>query len=206
MTTLEAIQKIKQMFVEVGELPSYVEEPVSPSAEPIEAAKEYTLKSGLKVMIDALAIGGKVAVVDEAGNAAPAPAGEHELIDGTKIVLDEASSIVQIELPQAEIVEELEEPMENDAMEIAEEVGKLEEKIEDLKEELEDLKVSYDAKLAKQAAKFSKGIADLSDVMVQLINTPSADATEAPKDKFNQHIEKKEDKMKRFLDFAKSIK
>jgi hypothetical protein len=206
MTTLEAIQKIKQMFVEVGELPSYVEEPVAPSAEPIEAAKEYTLKSGLKVMIDNLAIGGKVAVVDEAGNAAPAPAGEHELIDGTKIVLDEASSIVEIQLPQADIVEELEEPMENDAMEIAEEVGKLEEKIEDLKEELEDLKVSYDAKLAKQAAKFSKGIADLSDVMVQLINTPSADATEAPKDKFNQHIEKKEDKMKRFLDFAKSIK
>lgn len=202
MTTLEAIQKIKQMFVEVGELPSYVEEPVAPSAEPTEAAKEYSLKSGLKVMIDNLAIGGKVAVVDEAGNAAPAPAGEHELIDGTKIVLDEASSIVEIELPQADIVEEVieakeEEPKEEDMMK---------KKIEEMQKQLDEIKMSYDAKLAAQEAKFSKGIADLSDVMVQLINTPSADATEAPKDKFNQHVEKKEDKMKRFLDFAKSIK
>jgi hypothetical protein len=202
MTTLEAIQKIKQMFVEVGELPSYVEEPVAPSAEPIEAAKEYTLKSGLKVMIDALAIGGKVAVVDEAGNAAPAPAGEHELIDGTKIVLDEASSIVEIELPQADIVEELEEKKEEEPKE----EDMMKKKIEEMQKQLDDLKMSYDEKMAQQAAKFSKGIADLSDVMVQLINTPSADATEAPKDKFNQHIEKKEDKMKRFLEFAKSIK
>jgi hypothetical protein len=202
MTTLEAIQKIKQMFVEVGELPSYVEEPVAPSAEPIEAAKEYTLKSGLKVMIDNLGIGGKVAVVDEAGNAAPAPAGEHELIDGTKIVLDEASSIVEIELPQADIVEELEEEKKEEEPKEDE----MKKKIEEMQKQLDDLKMSYDQKLASQEAKFSKGIADLSDVMVQLINTPSADATEAPKDKFNQHIEKKEDKMKRFLDFAKSIK
>jgi hypothetical protein len=202
MTTLEAIQKIKQMFVEVGELPSYVEEPVAPSEQPIEAAKEYSLKSGLKVMIDNLTIGGKVAVVDEAGNAAPAPAGEHELIDGTKIVLDEASSIVEIELPQADIVEELEEKKEEEPKE----EDMMKKKIEEMQKQLDDLKMSYDQKLAKQEAKFSKGIADLSDVMVQLINTPSADATEAPKDKFNQHVEKKEDKMKRFLDFAKSIK
>jgi len=202
MTTLEAIQKIKQMFVEVGELPSYVEEPVAPSAEPTESAKEYSLKSGLKVMIDNLAIGGKVAVVDEAGNAAPAPAGEHELIDGTKIVLDEASSIVEIELPQAEVVEEVVEAKEDEPKE----EDMMKKKIEEMQKQLDDLKMSYDQKLASQEAKFSKGIADLSDVMVQLINTPSADATEAPKDKFNQHVEKKEDKMKRFLDFAKSIK
>ena len=202
MTTLEALKTIKQMFVEVGDLPSYVEEPVAPSEQPIEAAKEYSLKSGLKVMIDNLAIGGKVAVVDEAGNAAPAPAGEHELIDGTKIVLDEASSIVEIELPQADIVEELEEKKEEEPKE----EDMMKKKIEEMQKQLDDLKMSYDQKLAKQEAKFSKGIADLSDVMVQLINTPSADATEAPKDKFNQHIEKKEDKMKRFLDFAKSIK
>jgi len=203
MTTLEAIQKIKQMFVEVGELPSYVEEPVAPSAEPTEAAKEYSLKSGLKVMIDNLAIGGKVAVVDEAGNASPAPAGEHELIDGTKIVLDEAATIIEIESPIADVVEDVVAP---EAPEAPVEEDMMKKKIEEMQKQLDEIKMSYDAKLAAQEAKFSKGIADLSDVMVQLINTPSADATEAPKDKFNQHVEKKEDKMKRFLDFAKSIK
>jgi len=203
MTTLEAIQKIKQMFVEVGELPSYVEEPVAPSAEPTEAAKEYSLKSGLKVMIDNLAIGGKVAVVDEAGNASPAPAGEHELIDGTKIVLDEAATIIEIESPIADVIEDV---VASEAPEAPAEEDMMKKKIEEMQKQLDEIKMSYDAKLAAQEAKFSKGIADLSDVMVQLINTPSADATEAPKDKFNQHVEKKEDKMKRFLDFAKSIK
>jgi hypothetical protein len=204
MTTLEAIQKIKQMFVEVGELPPYVEEAPMPSAEPTEAAKEYTLKSGLKVLIDSLAIGGKVAVLDEAGNAVPAPAGEHELIDGTKIVLDENAAIVEVELPQAEIVEELEEgePKEDEPKEDEE----MKKKIEEMQKQLDDLKMSYDSKFTAQEVKFSKAISDISDVMIQMLNTPSADATEAPKDKFNQHIEKKDDKMKRFLDFAKSIK
>lgn len=201
MTTLEAIQKIKQMFVEVGELPSaVVEEVPMPSDEPIESAKEYSLKSGIKVLIDKLALGGKVSVIDEGGNTAPAPAGEHELIDGTKIVLDELSTIIELELPEADVVEEVVEapaPIEEDLMK---------KKIEEMQKQLDDLKMSYDEKMAKQESKFSKAISDISDIMVQLINTPSADATEAPKDKFNQHIEKKDDKMKRFLDFAKSIK
>lgn len=201
MTTLEAIQKIKQMFVEVGELPSaVVEEVPMPSDEPIESAKEYSLKSGIKVLIDKLALGGKVSVIDEGGNTSPAPAGEHELIDGTKIVLDELSTIIELELPEADVVEEVVEapaPIEEDLMK---------KKIEEMQKQLDDLKMSYDEKMAKQESKFSKAISDISDIMVQLINTPSADATEAPKDKFNQHIEKKDDKIKRFLDFAKSIK
>ncbi len=45
----------------------------------------------------------------------------------------------------------------------------------------------------------------MSDVIVGLINTPSASATENPKDKFNAHTESKDDKMKRFLDRAKNL-
>ena len=60
MTTLEAINKIKQMFAEAGELPMA-------SVEPTQSFAEYSLKSGAKVMIDKLEVGGKVSVVDEAG-------------------------------------------------------------------------------------------------------------------------------------------
>ncbi len=193
MTTLEAINKIKQMFAEAGELPVA-------SAEPLQSFAEYVLKSGAKVMIDKYEIGGKVTLVDEGGNEVPAPAGEHELADGSVMVLDEASTIVEIKVPEVEMPEEVEveiAPIEEDLMK---------KKIEEMQKQLDEIKMAYDAKLASQEAKFSKGMSDISDVLVQLLSTPSANATEAPKEKFNVHVEGKDDKIKRFLDFAKSIK
>lgn len=205
MTPLEAIQKIKQMFAEAGELP-VAEAPASQmaeeSAQPIEAAKEYVLESGQKVLIDKLEIGGKVSLVDEAGQQSPAPVGEHKLADGTKVTVDEAGVILAVELPQAEVVEEV--MPEAPAQPSAEDMMK--QKIEEMQKQLDEIKMAYDAKMAQQEARFSKGISDISDVLVQLINTPSASATEQPKDKFNVHIESKDVKLERFLQFAKSIK
>ena len=206
MTPLEAIQKIQQMFTDNGILP-VAEAPAAhmaeESAQPIESVKEYVLMSGQKVLIDKLELGGKVLVVDDAGNQAPAPVGEHELADGTKIVLDEAGTILEISLPESEKVEEEiipDAPIEPSAEEL------MKKKIEEMQKQLDEIKMSYDAKLAQQEARFSKGISDLSDVLVQLINTPSAEATEQPKDKFNVHVESKDAKLERFLQFAKSIK
>ena len=206
MTPLEAIQKIQQMFTDNGILP-VAEAPAAQmaeeSAQPIESVKEYVLMSGQKVLIDKLELGGKVLVVDDAGNQSPAPIGEHELADGTKIVLDEAGTILEISLPESEKVEEEiipDPPVEPSAEEL------MKKKIEEMQKQLDEIKMSYDAKLAQQEARFSKGISDLSDVLVQLINTPSAEATEQPKDKFNVHVESKDAKLERFLQFAKSIK
>jgi len=206
MTPLEAIQKIQQMFTDNGIMP-VAEAPAAQmaeeSAQPIESVKEYVLMSGQKVLIDKLEIGGKVMIVDEAGNQSPAPVGEHELADGTKIVLDEAGMIVEVSTPESDKVEEEimpDAPVEPSAQDM------MKKKIEEMQKQLDEIKMSYDAKLAQQEARFSKGISDLSDVLVQLINTPSAQATEQPKDKFNVHVESKEAKLERFLQFAKSIK
>jgi hypothetical protein len=196
MTTLEAINKIKQMFAEAGEMPM-------PSAEPLQSFAEYTLKSGAKVMIDKLEVGGKVTLVDEGGNEVPAPVGDHELIDGSVITLDDNSIITAIKVPEVELPEV---PEVEISVESKVEEDMMKKKIEEMQKQLDEIKMAYDAKLASQEAKFSKGMSDISDVLVQLLNTPSANATEAPKEKFNQHIEKKEDKISRFLDFAKSIK
>lgn len=198
MTTLEAINKIKQMFAEAGELPMA-------SVEPTQSFAEYSLKSGAKVMIDKLEVGGKVSLIDEGGNESPALAGEHELIDGSVIVLDEAATILEVKVPEVE-VPEIEVEVEAKDYEKKDEEDMMKKKIEEMQKQLDEIKMSYDAKLANQELKFSKGISDISDVLVQLINTPSANATEQPKDKFNVHVEKKEDKISRFLDFAKSIK
>ena len=206
MTPLEAIQKIQQMFTDNGIMP-VAEAPAAQmaeeSAQPIESVKEYVLMSGQKVLIDKLELGGKVMIVDEAGQQSPAPVGEHELADGTKIVLDEAGTILEISLPESDKVEEEiipDAPVEPSAEDM------MKKKIEEMQKQLDEIKMSYDAKLAQQEARFSKGISDLSDVLVQLINTPSAQATEQPKDKFNVHVESKEAKLERFLQFAKSIK
>ena len=196
MTTLEAINKIKQMFAEAGELPVA-------SVEPTQSFAEYSLKSGAKVMIDKLEIGGKVSLIDEGGNESPAPAGEHELIDGSVIVLDEAATILEVKVPQVEMPEV---EVEAKDYEKKGEEDMMKKKIDEMQRQLDEIKMAYDAKLASQELKFSKGISDISDVLVQILNAPSANATEQPKDKFNQHVEKKEDKLNRFLDFAKSIK
>ena len=197
MTTLEAINKIKQMFADAGELPK-------PSAMPLQSMAEYVLKSGAKVMIDKFEVGGKVTLVDEGGNEVPAPAGDHELVDGSVITLDENSIITAIKVPEVELPEVPEVQIEVESKKIEEDMMK--KKIMEMQKQLDEIKMAYDAKLASQEAKFSKGMSDISDVLVQLLNTPSANATEAPKEKFNQHIEKKEDKISRFLAFAKTIK
>ena len=154
-------------------------------------------------MIDKLEVGGKVSLIDEGGNESPAPAGEHELIDGSVIVLDEAATILSVKVPEVEVPEV---EVEAKDYEKKGEEDMMKKKIDEMQRQLDEIKMAYDAKLASQELKFSKGISDISDVLVQILSTPSANATEQPKDKFNQHVEKKEDKLNRFLDFAKSIK
>jgi hypothetical protein len=175
-----------------------VAEPAAQS--PIEAAKEYDLKSGVKVMIDMLEVGGLVTIADEAGNYTPAPAGDHELVDGMTITVDEAGKIIEIkpatvEAPEVEV--EVEVPVTEAELKIKE----LQAAIDELKKDAEMKKTMMSA----SDAKFSKAISDLSDVIVGMINTSSSNATENPKDKFNQHVESKDDKMKRFLELAKNI-
>ena len=198
MTTLEAINKIKQMFAEAGELPVA-------SVEPTQSFAEYSLKSGAKVMIDKLEVGGKVSLIDEGGNESPAPAGEHELIDGSVIVLDEAANILEVKVPEVEMPEVKVEVEAKDYEKKGEE-DMMKKKIDEMQRQLDEIKMAYDAKLASQELKFSKGISDISDVLVQILNAPSANATEQPKDKFNVHVESKDDKINRFLGFARSIK
>lgn len=190
MTPLEALLQIKQMFAEVPqpvqaqEMPE-VEVTIEPAAPEY---KEYVLKSGAKVKIDKLEVGGKVVLVDDAGNEAPAPAGEHELADGMVIVLDEASTIVEIKEPQ---VEEAPAPAEEE----------LKKKIEEMQAEIEKManyKKKQEEKMAEVETKFSQAIKDLSDVVIGLINTPSAEPS-VPKQTFNKVTMSRDARVEAFL-------
>lgn len=191
MTALEALLQIKQMF---AEMPPVAPTEVAPAEAPAEPAapeyKEYVLKSGAKVKIDKLEIGGKVVLVDDAGNETPAPAGEHELADGTQITLDENSVILEIASPVEEAPEA--EPQVDMA---AQKIAELEAQIEQLKKD----KKGQEVKMAEVEAKFSQAISELSDVVIGLINTPSAEATEKPKQTFGKVVPSRDSRIDSFL-------
>ena len=80
MQAKEIIEKLKLTFNEL----------VGKPAEPV-ALIDATLKDGTPIQITELAVGGIVTI-----NGTPAPVGEHELSDGTYIVVGENGAITEI--------------------------------------------------------------------------------------------------------------
>jgi hypothetical protein len=71
----------------------------------------------------------------------------------------------------------------------------MEAQIEDMKKG----KKAQEVKMAEAEAKFSAAIKELTDVVLQLIQTPSADATEKPKQTFNKVTMSKDARINTFL-------
>jgi hypothetical protein len=197
MTVKEGIEKIRLMLASEFEVDQVeTSEPEAPVAE--LAFETYDLKDGSKIDLSGLEIGAEAMLVDESGNTSPAPDGEHELVDGTMITIV-GGKVEGIETPQAEAepIEEVEEeiPMESDKFE------EVNVSISSLQAENEALK----AKIASIEGKFSQAINDLSDVVLGLASTPSAGPIQTPKNSFSQ-VEKREDKIERFLNKVKTLK
>lgn len=197
MTVKEGIEKIRLMLASEGEADQVeTNEPEAPVS--MMSFETYDLKDGSKIDLSGLEIGAEAKLVDESGNSSPAPDGEHELVDGT-MVTTVGGKVEGIETPQAEA-----EPIEMPEEEIPMGSDKFEEidsTIENLKSENEALK----AKIASIEGKFSQAINDLSDVVLGLASTPGASPIQAPKNSFSQ-VEKREDKIERFLSKVKNLK
>jgi hypothetical protein len=200
MTVKEGIEKIRLMLASEDEAPQM--ETSEESAPVTQLSFEtYDLKDGSKIDLSGLEIGAEAMLVDESGNASPAPDGEHELVDGT-MVTTVGGKVEGIETPQAEmepieeVVEEI--PMGDDK---EDKFNEIDGTIENLKLENEALK----AKIASIEGKFSQAINDLSDVVLGLASTPSAGPIQAPKNSFSQ-VEKRDEKIERFLSKVKNLK
>jgi hypothetical protein len=197
MTVKEGIEKIRLMLASEFEVDQVeTNEPEAPVAE--LAFETYDLKDGSKIDLSGLEIGAEASLVDASGNSSPAPDGEYELVDGTMITVV-GSKVEGIETPQAEAptAEEVgaEMPMESDKFE------EMNGSISSLQAENEALK----AKIASIEGKFSQAINDLSDVVLGLASTPGAGPIQTPKNSFSQ-VEKREDKIERFLNKVKTLK
>jgi hypothetical protein len=198
MTVKEGIEKIRLMLASEGLEEASIE--TSEDSAPVTQLtfETYDLKDGSKIDLSGLEIGADALLVDDSGNSSPAPDGEHELVDGT-MVTTVGGKVEGIETPQAET-----EPIEMPEEEIPMGSDKFEEidsTIENLKSENEALK----AKIASIEGKFSQAINDLSDVVLGLASTPGASPIQAPKNSFSQ-VEKREDKIERFLSKVKNLK
>jgi predicted RNase H-like nuclease (RuvC/YqgF family) len=197
MTVKEGIEKIRLMLASENE-----EVQVETSEESTQVTElsfeTYDLKDGSKIDLSGLEIGAEAMLVDESGNTSPAPDGEHELVDGTMITIV-GGKVEGIETPQAE-AEPIEMPEEEIPME-SDKFTEIDGTIENLKAENEALK----AKIASIEGKFSQAINDLSDVVLGLASTPSAGPIQAPKNSFSQ-VEKREEKIERFLNKVKNLK
>jgi hypothetical protein len=182
MSPQEALLKIKAMFAEKQEV-------VTPKVAVANFAK-YILASGVKVMVDKLEVGGKVTMLDAAGNEIPAPAGEHILADGSVLVLDESGTILEVKVPEVETPE-------SEVELIKKKVDEMEAQLEALKSYKKEAEVKMSENLAQMSDKFSKAISELTNVVIELTKTPSVTPSQ-PKESV-KHFASKNDKISRFL-------
>lgn len=197
MTTIEALNKIKQLFADAGQLgdPSPAPEP---GATSVNMISEYILKDGSKVLIDKLEAGGVAKVIDQTGAEVFAPVGEHELMDGMIIVVGENGMISEVKAPQPAAPEE---PA------VSEDMSQMKKKLDEMVEMINQMKTNFESQMADANAKnqkLSSGMSQLSDVIIGMCKTPSAEPTK-PTNAFSQHMDSRNDKISAFLEMAKSV-
>lgn len=198
MNPKEALKQIKALFEEMP----LVVEPVAPVAPEVpEVTKvemaEYSLVDGTKVMISALEIGGMVTMAD----GSPAPAGEHQLMDGTSIVVDELGAIVEIESPKSDVVEV--EPVAPAApVPPAQDTTAM---AEELKAEFAEQKSQLEAKIAELESKVKQGFAQVAELVEALSNTPTAEPTQKSANAFQSYVTTNDSKYERLEKYRNAI-
>jgi len=192
MNSKEALQQIRALFEDMPQ----VVEPVAPAVTKVEMA-EYSLVDGTKVMISALEIGGMVTMAD----GSPAPVGEHQLMDGTSIQVDELGVIVEISSPKEDII--VEEPVAPAA-----EVAPAQDTtamIQELKAEYEKKKMELDAKIAELESKVKQGFAQVAELVEALSNTPTAEPTQRAANAFQSYVNTNDSKYERLEKYRNAI-
>lgn len=192
MTPKEAIDKIRAMFAEPVQ-----EQPEAESAN--MEAKEYVLEGGAKILISELEPGGMASLVDEAGNASPAPAGDHALADGTVITVGENGLLTGVKMPEVQP-----EMPEEEMVKLREELSAVKAENERLSAEIiETLKRAEFEAALKDITEKMKGLAD---AVTSVLETPSADPMQAPKDKFERNAPSKDERMAVLLQTLDNLK
>jgi hypothetical protein len=171
------------------------------------AAPSYSLEDGTKIMIDKLEVGGIVTLED----GTPAPAGEHTLADGTKVVLAEGGVIAEI-MPKAVEEEKVEIEIEGaedlkkkEEEEMKKKIAEMEGKFSAYESNFSALKTDYDG-LKAAFAKQSEAMQGLINLVDTLVNVPSQAPAEVPNNFTKHSASTKEDKIRSYSQFVSQFK
>jgi hypothetical protein len=137
---------------------------------------EGVLADGTIVKFDKLEAGGLISVVTPDGEV-PAPVGEHELEDGTMIVVAEAGMIAEVKMPEQEPESEVEISVENG---VVKEEKMQEDKFAEITEQFDSKLSAIEAKVELQ----SNAIKQLVEFMETYAKVETAEETQAPKNNF----------------------
>jgi hypothetical protein len=193
MTPKEALDKIKALFSDATPSVTSQNDTTSAALE----AKEYVLKGGAKVLISDFEIGGMVSVMAEDGTSAPAPAGDHKLADGTTITVDEAGVITAIVVPEVAP----EAPSAEEEMKAK--IAQLESQVANFEAIVKSVQLEFISKVAQTESKLK----EVGDIVVKLLEVPSAEPTQPVRNNFDSHMTQTRDqKIANFLEMAKNFK
>jgi hypothetical protein len=131
----------------------------------------------------------------------PAPVGEHQLMDGTSIEVDELGAIVEISSPKEDVI--VEEPVAPAA-----EVAPAQDTtamIQELKAEYEKKKMELDAKIAELESKVKQGFAQVAELVEALSNTPTAEPTQKAANAFQSYVSTNDSKYERLEKYRNAI-
>ena len=191
MNPQEAILKIKALFDDnIAPIEVEAEDPKVEESK-VEMA-EYSLMDGTKVEISALEIGGLVTLEGE-----PAPVGDHELMDGTEITLDENGMITAIETKVVEASPEVD-------VEAGYDKKKEEEMAEAFEAKIAELIEANDAKILELENKIKQGFDQVAELIEAISSNPSEDPIKKP-NSFTEFVNTKSIKEQRIDKYRQAI-
>jgi hypothetical protein len=199
MNAQEAILKIKALFEDNAAPVKEDEADITKVEETKVEMAEYSLMDGTKVEISALEVGGLVTIEGQ-----PAPTGDHDLMDGTQITLDENGKITEIEVKVVEASPEVDTEVEAGADYKDKKMEKMAEQFEANIAELIEAKNVSDAKVLDLENKIKQGFAQVAELIEALSNTPSEDPIKKP-NSFNEFVNTKGIKEQRLEKYRNAI-
>lgn len=186
------MSNIKEMLAEFKQ--KFLGEP-APAPAPVQEHSEYQLKDGTAVAITELAPGGVVTVGD-----APAPAGEHELADGTKLTVGDGGVITAVApAPGQEPQEDMGKKFEAQFAEINQKFSAYEQRFTEQQESLQKLSDSFN--------KTNETIVHLVGIIEKMSQEPTADPVSQSQNNFQtQKAVSREEKRKELASLFAKIK
>lgn len=188
---IELLQEVKKLVFQEETMP----------------APSYSLEDGTKIMIDKLEVGGVVTLED----GAPAPAGEHTLADGSKVILAEGGVIAEImpkevEEDKVEIeIDSKEEDKKKEEEEMKKKIAEMEGRFSAYDASFSALKSDYEG-LKAAFGKQGEAMQGLISLVETLVNVPSQAPAEVPNNFKKHSASTKEDKIRSYSQFVSQFK